>query len=67
MNSPVLDVIHHIVEYNISAMSTVSRDHELLTYEAVDVIPCIRPVATEKAVQHPRLSKLQRQSFLADG
>ncbi|KAK3684765.1 hypothetical protein B0T22DRAFT_197544 [Podospora appendiculata] len=43
MNSSVLDVIHLMVKYNISAVPVVDQDYRLLNvFEAVDVIPCIR-------------------------
>lgn len=43
MNNSVLDVIHLMVKYNISAVPVVDRDNKVLNvFEAVDVIPCIR-------------------------
>ena len=43
MNNSVLDVIHLMVKYNISAVPIVDRDNKVLNvFEAVDVIPCIR-------------------------
>ncbi len=43
MNHSVLDVIHLMVKFNISAVPVVDRDNKVLNvFEAVDVIPCIR-------------------------
>ncbi|KAK3902272.1 hypothetical protein C8A05DRAFT_15663 [Staphylotrichum tortipilum] len=43
MNNSVLDVIHLMVKYNISAVPVVDRDNKVLNvFEAVDVIPCIK-------------------------
>ncbi|CCC13263.1 hypothetical protein SMACR_07041 [Sordaria macrospora] len=43
MNSSVLDVIHLMVKYNISAVPIVDKDNRVLNlFEAVDVIPCIK-------------------------
>ncbi|KAK4155933.1 hypothetical protein C8A00DRAFT_41486 [Chaetomidium leptoderma] len=43
MNNSVLDVIHLMVKYNISAVPIVDRENKVLNvFEAVDVIPCIR-------------------------
>ncbi|KAL1899924.1 AMP-activated serine/threonine-protein kinase regulatory subunit [Sporothrix stenoceras] len=43
MNDTVLDVIHVMVEHNISAVPIVdANNHVLNVFEAVDVIPCIK-------------------------
>ena len=43
MNNSVLDVIHQMVERNISCVPVVDDDNRLLNvFEAVDVIPCIK-------------------------
>jgi len=43
MGSSVLDVIHLMVKYNISAIPILDQDNKLLNlFEAVDVIPCIK-------------------------
>ncbi|KAK0666846.1 hypothetical protein QBC41DRAFT_304848 [Cercophora samala] len=43
MGSSVLDVIHLMVKYNISAVPIIDRDNKVLNlFEAVDVIPCIK-------------------------
>jgi CBS domain-containing protein len=43
MNHSVLDVIHLMVKYNISAVPIVDRENKVLNvFEAVDVIPCIK-------------------------
>ncbi|KAL1841719.1 hypothetical protein VTJ49DRAFT_6693 [Mycothermus thermophilus] len=43
MNASVLDVIHLMVKYNISAIPIVDKDYKVLNvFEAVDVIPCIK-------------------------
>ncbi|KAK4168973.1 hypothetical protein QBC43DRAFT_83540 [Cladorrhinum sp. PSN259] len=43
MNSSVLDVIHLMVKYTISAIPILDEDNKLLNvFEAVDVIPCIK-------------------------
>ncbi|KAK3995613.1 hypothetical protein QBC44DRAFT_388820 [Cladorrhinum sp. PSN332] len=43
MNSSVLDVIHLMVKYNISAIPILDEHNKLLNvFEAVDVIPCIK-------------------------
>ncbi|KAH8888684.1 CBS-domain-containing protein [Thozetella sp. PMI_491] len=49
MDSTVLDVIHLMVKYNISAIPILDRDNRLLNvFQAVDVIPCIRGGAYEE-------------------
>ncbi|KAI9898746.1 hypothetical protein N3K66_007106 [Trichothecium roseum] len=43
MDSTVLDVVHDMVEKNISCVPVIDKDNRLLNvFEAVDVIPCIR-------------------------
>lgn len=43
MNNSVLDVIHLMVQHNISAVPIVDQENKLLNvFEAVDVIPCIK-------------------------
>ena len=43
MESTVLDVVHAMVERNISCVPVVDKDNRLLNvFEAVDVIPCIK-------------------------
>ncbi|KAH7136430.1 nuclear protein SNF4 [Dactylonectria macrodidyma] len=43
MNSSVLDVIHLMVDHNISCIPIVDGDNRVLNvFEAVDVIPCIK-------------------------
>lgn len=43
MNSSVLDVIHLMVKYNISAVPILDENNRVLNlFEAVDVIPCIK-------------------------
>lgn len=43
MNDSVLDVIHVMVEHNISAVPIVDANNRVLNvFEAVDVIPCIK-------------------------
>jgi len=43
MNTSVLEVIHLMVKYNISAVPIVDDDMKVLNlFEAVDVIPCIK-------------------------
>jgi 5'-AMP-activated protein kinase regulatory gamma subunit len=43
MDSTVLDVIHLMVQHNISCVPIVDKDNRLLNaFEAVDVIPCIK-------------------------
>jgi 5'-AMP-activated protein kinase regulatory gamma subunit len=43
MNASVLDVIHLMVKYNISAVPILDKDGRVLNvFEAVDVIPCIK-------------------------
>lgn len=43
MTSAVLDAIHLMVRYNISAVPIVDKENRVLNvFEAVDVIPCIR-------------------------
>ncbi|KAK0742271.1 hypothetical protein B0T21DRAFT_127124 [Apiosordaria backusii] len=43
MGSSVLDVIHLMVKYNISAVPIIDKDNKVLNlFEAVDVIPCIK-------------------------
>ncbi|OIW29606.1 CBS-domain-containing protein [Coniochaeta ligniaria NRRL 30616] len=43
MSSSVLDAIHLMVKYNISAVPIVDKQNRLLNvFEAVDVIPCIK-------------------------
>ncbi|KIH94373.1 nuclear protein SNF4 [Sporothrix brasiliensis 5110] len=43
MSDSVLDVIHVMVEHNISAVPIVDADNRVLNvFEAVDVIPCIK-------------------------
>jgi CBS domain-containing protein len=43
MNNSVLDVIHQLVERNISCVPVVDEHHRVLNvFEAVDVIPCIK-------------------------
>ncbi|KAK4188201.1 hypothetical protein QBC35DRAFT_209943 [Podospora australis] len=43
MGSSVLDVIHLMVKYNISAVPILDQDNTVLNlFEAVDVIPCIK-------------------------
>ncbi|KAK3308693.1 uncharacterized protein B0T15DRAFT_115789 [Chaetomium strumarium] len=43
MNSSVLDVIHLMVEHNISAVPILDKSDKVLNvFEAVDVIPCIK-------------------------
>ncbi|KAL2266502.1 hypothetical protein VTJ83DRAFT_5854 [Remersonia thermophila] len=49
MNASVLDVIHLMVEYNISAIPIVDKEYKVLNvFEAVDVIPCIKGGAYEE-------------------
>ncbi|CAM1507829.1 Fc.00g046770.m01.CDS01 [Cosmosporella sp. VM-42] len=48
MSTPVLDVIHVMVQKNISCVPIVERGGRLLNvFEAVDVIPCIKGGAYE--------------------
>jgi CBS domain-containing protein len=43
MNDSVLDVIHLMVKYNISAVPILDEKNKVLNvFEAVDVIPCIK-------------------------
>jgi CBS domain-containing protein len=43
MSTSVLDVIHMMVKYNISAVPVVDNQNRVLNvFEAVDVIPCIK-------------------------
>ncbi|KAK4179183.1 hypothetical protein QBC36DRAFT_323157 [Triangularia setosa] len=43
MGSSVLDVIHLMVKYNISAVPIIDENNKVLNlFEAVDVIPCIK-------------------------
>jgi CBS domain-containing protein len=43
MSNSVLDAIHHMVKYNISAVPVVDKHNRVLNvFEAVDVIPCIK-------------------------
>jgi 5'-AMP-activated protein kinase, regulatory gamma subunit len=43
MNSTVLDVVHLMVDYNISCVPIVDSHNRVLNaFEAVDVIPCIK-------------------------
>ncbi|KAK3945071.1 nuclear protein SNF4 [Diplogelasinospora grovesii] len=43
MNDSVLDVIHLMVKYNISAVPIIDKENKVLNvFEAVDVIPCIK-------------------------
>lgn len=43
MSNSVLDVIHQLVERNISCVPVVDEDYKVLNvFEAVDVIPCIK-------------------------
>jgi 5'-AMP-activated protein kinase regulatory gamma subunit len=49
MNSTVLDVVHMMVERNISCVPIVDSNNRVLNaFEAVDVIPCIKGGAYEE-------------------
>lgn len=49
MNSTVLDVVHLMVDHNISCVPIVDDHNRLLNaFEAVDIIPCIKGGAYEE-------------------
>lgn len=49
MSNSVLDVIHQLVERNISCVPVVDNENRLLNvFEAVDIIPCIKGGAYEE-------------------
>lgn len=66
INSSVLDVIHLMTKYNISAIPILDKDNRLLNvFQAVDVIPCIKGGAYEELSSSVGDALLQRADDFA--
>ena len=66
MESSVLDSIHLMVKYNISAIPILDKENRLLNvFQAVDVIPCIKGGAYEELTSSVGLALTKRADDFA--